>query len=105
MDNQITMQTPDTPQLTPIEKAIAELDLSKYNNANEEHQLFYNNLAEKIKAHLLNFLPYERKYLRDSAEKAREASRDYNFVKYERPDILDNPNQDKQAYLNQNHPL
>lgn len=92
------MQTPDTPQLTPIEKAIEIIkDIAdgyvdeKMSDLDKDIVSALYKAVNEIDA---DCKPYERQYLRDVAEKGWDAAIDT---------IEDHKAPDKQTYLNQNH--
>lgn len=110
--------TSDTPQLSPIEKAIEELEeqiewvkKDRCFYSEEEKPTVINVLTNLLFKYKNNLLPYERQYLRDVAEKAwgqcHESFNDnivtengmYSGIEY---NLIE---EDKQTYLNQNHPL
>lgn len=107
------MQTPNTPQLTPIEKEIEELKLLQ-NKYPDDHR--FNTIISFVATQIESLLPYERQYLRDVAEKAwdagetkekfigewmRESNLYYENIAKEKYDNTPG----KQTYLNQKHPL
>ena len=115
-DNKLTMQIPDTPQLTPIEKAI------EYYNRCKNIAIEYGSSGsveqdiDSVINFLTGLLPYERQYLRDVAEDACDSAIVYenNSFNNVNPDNyaewVDREEEikkaiDKQTYLNKNHPL
>lgn len=90
---------------TPIELAIAEL---KDNISNIDLGVQYTSgMLESIRL-IRSILPYEKQYLRDVAEKAWDDGADSSYLNTSglNPELnMKRVNNDKQTYLNQNHPL
>lgn len=83
---------------TPIEKVIDILQ--REHNLNKS--VWVKLSIDEIKKYLL---PYEKKYLRDVADKAWDESSDV-FCGYDLPPSAFLANESrKQTYLNQNHPI